>query len=131
MDNRETKAFGAFLKQLARLGMAQALPLEIYVRKAGDSVREIRREIINDTHKGLITPERAGELQELVTTCMAWHKTHGYVEETHDARDWVSLGEGGHMRRRHLDENYEKPKFKRETSTVEEELTKENEDEES
>jgi hypothetical protein len=46
MDNRETKAFGAFLKQLARIGMRQALPLEIYVRKAGDSVREIRREIM-------------------------------------------------------------------------------------
>ena len=129
MDNRETKAFGAFLKQLARMGMRQALPLEIYVRKAGDSVREIRREIINDTHKGLITPERAGELQELVTTCMAWHKTHGYVEENHDSRDWESLGEGAHMRRKHLDENYETPVRMKAGHTVEEELTKENEDE--
>ena len=108
--------------------MAQALPLEIYVRKADDSVTEVRREIEKDVGKGLVAPERAGELQELVTTCMAWRKTHGYVEERHDPRDWVSLGEGGHMRVKHLDENCEHvPSHK--TITIEQELTKENEDE--
>jgi len=129
MGIQETKAFGAFVRQLARLGMSQALPLDIFVRQAGDGVREVRREIINDTNRGLITPERAEELQALVDVLMRWHKTHGYVEERLDPRDWASLGNGGHMRVKHLDENYEhvhSPKM----ITIEQELTKENIDEE-
>ena len=126
----ETKAFGAFIRQLARIGMRQALPLEIFVRQAGDGIREVRREIINDTHRGLITPERAKELQDLVTTCMGWHHTHGHVEECLDSRDWVSLGNGGHMRLKHLDENYEHVSNPQTVITVEQELTKENTDEE-
>lgn len=130
MGNFEMKSFGAFVRQLAASNVRQAVTLKIYVRRATDTIREVRREIENDTNKGLITEERAKELQILVTVLMGWHKVHGQVETPYDSADWVSLGEGAHMRRRHLDENYERPKFKREASTIEEELTKENEDEE-
>jgi len=126
----EKKTFGAFVLQLARIGMGQALPLAIFVRKAEDGIQEVRREIEKDAGKGLITPERATELQGDVDVLLGWHRTHGYVEESLDPRDWDSLGNGGHMRKKHLDENYEhvhSPKMK---LTVEQELTKENIDEE-
>jgi hypothetical protein len=126
----ETKAFGAFVLQLARVGMGQAMPLEIFVRQADDNVQKVRREIENDTNRGIITPERAEELQGLVDVLMRWHKTHGYVEEHFDPRDWASLGNGGHMRLKHLDENYEHVSNPLTVITVEQELTKENIDEE-
>jgi hypothetical protein len=126
----EKKAFGAFVLQLARIGMRQALPLEAFVRKAEDGIQEVRREIKKGANGGLLTPERAEELQELVNVLMAWHRTHGYVEEHLDPRDWASLGNGGHMRVKHLDENYEHLNVPK-SGTVEQELTKENEDEET
>lgn len=128
-DNRETKAFGAFVRQMAKAGLRQAAPLEIYVRRADDGVKEVRQEIENDIGRGLITEERAKELQILVTCLLGFHKTHGHVEESHNSADWVSLGNGAHMRRTHLDENYEKPTFKAACMTVEDELTKENDEE--
>ena len=114
--------------------MSQALPLAIFVRKVEDGVREVRREIEKDVGKGIITPERAEELQGLVDVVMRWHKTHGYVEERLDPHDWVSLGNGGHMRVKHLDENYEAPRPRASAISNLESLltqTKENEDEES
>lgn len=125
----EMKAFGAFVRQLAKAGVRQALPLEIYVRKAEDAVKQVRQEILNDTNRGLVTADRAKELQVLVTVVMDWHKTHGHVETHLDEHDWESLGNGAHMRRKHLDENYVRPMFKAASMSAKDELTKENDDE--
>lgn len=103
----EMKSFGAFVWQLARYGVRQAVPLARCVRHPGDNIKQVRQEIVNDIGRGLITPERAAELQGFVTVCIMWHRLHGHVEEHHDRRDWASLGEGCHMRLKHLDENYE------------------------
>jgi hypothetical protein len=125
----ETKAFGAFVRQLAKAKVQQALPLEAFVRQHEDTVREVRREIHKGIASGLLSVERADELQRLIDVLMVWHRTHGFVETHLDGNDWLSLGNGGHMRRKHLDENYEHrmtPKF----GTIEQELTKENTNEE-
>ena len=108
----EKKAFGAFVRELAKSGLKQALPLEAFVGRPGDSVREVRREVHKGVGHGLLTAERADELQRLIDVLMGWHRTHGFVETRLDGDDWLSLGNGGHMRRKHLDENYEKPVLK-------------------
>jgi hypothetical protein len=126
----EMKAFGAFVRQLAKAGVGQALPLEAFVRQHEDTVRHVRREIHKGIAGGYLTIERADELQRLIDVLMAWHRTHGHVETHLDGSDWLSLGNGGHMRRKHLDENYECPILVNKGLTIEEKLTKENEDEE-
>ena len=125
----ELKSFGAFVRQLAKQEVRQAATLALYVRHPYDTVKQVRQEIVNDTGRGLITAERAAELQGLVGVCILWHKTHGQVETHLDSSDWASLGEGAHMRRRHLDENYEAPMLKAMPSSLEEKLAKEEDDE--
>ena len=105
MIKGEMKAFGAFVKQLAGANLRQATSLALYVRRRSDMVRHVRAEIRKDLGKGNITEERAAELHGFVDVIMGWQKTHGRVEESFDSRDWISLGEGAHMRRKHIDEN--------------------------
>ena len=125
----EMKAFGAFVRQLAKAKVQQALPLEAFVREYYDGIREVRREVHKGIASGLLTPERADELQRLIDVLMVWHKTHGHVQVCLDGADWISLGNGGHMRIKHLDENYEH-RMTPKSGTIEQELTKENTNEE-
>lgn len=125
----EMKAFGAFVRQLAKAKVRQALPIEAFVREYYDGIREVRREVHKGIASGLLTPERADELQRLIDVLMVWHKTHGHVQVCLNGDDWISLGNGGHMRRKHLDENYEFPVLPKACS-IEQELTKENTNEE-
>ena len=126
----EKKAFGAFVKQLAKAGVCQALPVEAFVRKHEDTVREVRREIHKGIAAGFLTPEYADSLQRLIDVLMSFHRTHGTVETHMDRNDWLSLGNGGHMRRKHLDENYVCPWIQRGLMTLQEKLNKGIEDNE-
>ena len=111
------KAFGAFVKQLAKTGVVQAQTVAIYVRHPADNLKHVRREIEKDLHSGRITQERFSKLNALVDTCVAWHKEHGRVDEHPDNDDWISLGDGARMRRTHYaNENSKKDVFFGKTS---------------
>lgn len=98
----ETKAFGAFVKQLAKSGVSQARTVALYVRHPADNLKRVRREIEKDHHAGRITESRLSAVNAAVDICVEWHRQHGRVAVYLDSDDWIDLGNGARMRRTHI-----------------------------
>jgi len=96
------QTFGGWLIGQARLGIRPAVSVALYAEKRSDQIKQVRTRIEAAVHGGKIDAEYGATLIGYMEQCHREFAARGRLVDERDPRDWIPLGNGGAMRKRHM-----------------------------
>lgn len=103
MSDFEIKTFGGFLAGAAKLKLRMASSVALYSTARKDCKGDVEARIRSACMAGKIDAEYRDTLLVYLEACHALYLKSGKVIDSRDPRDWNDLGNGGRMRKKHLD----------------------------